>query len=188
MAVMKKATPHPGRAALLPFAIAALLLLATGGGVAAGPASPIPVLFQVTSPVRPILDPLAPVVEGRLLTRLKGQEQFALVVGQGAGEYRLLLELTDLRFTQQGQVQQGFDAASDPSRPEYKINIGGELDFDVTLTRVSDGREVYGASTTVTTSRSVDNYDESVKSQLIDDMVERMSDKVLKLLKKHLRK
>ena len=154
------------------------------------PQAPTPaILIQVRTPERTDLVTFAAVLEGRLLTRLQGNPGFRLAKpGEEAG-YGLLLEILDLQSIVQPQYHRSYDADSDPSRLQYRESLALEMDVDLTLTRSGKEEPIYEDSLTFAASRMIEDtlQAERLRDMVLDDLMERVAEKIPRILKRRLK-
>ena len=154
------------------------------------PKGPVPaVRLEVKAPARENLDLLASVLEGRLLARLHEAETFRLVARDKDAPYTLLLEVQDLKYNVQAERQKPYDAEANPDRLGIQNMLGGELDLDLTLSRAGRQEDIYEDSLIFAASRKLDDpHDQDrVRNLVVDDLLERVAEKLPRLLKRHLK-
>ncbi len=154
---------------------------------ASAPAGALPrIAVQVRSIGGDELDQLCPVLEGRLLAKVGTQPGYRLVQERDPAEYRLLLELAELQFNASGSYDNPYDAEANPNKRHYTQTIGAELSLDLTLAPLPEGASLYEDTMEFTASRPVEPPDERLHGQIIDDLLERVAERVPKILKKRL--
>jgi hypothetical protein len=155
---------------------------APAGGAAAVPR----VRIEVKAIGRAELDTICPILEGRLLSR-KSDEGVRFVSAQEPAEYRLLLEIADMTYTYSQDYERATDAESDPNHPKRTTTVGSELSLDLTLSPAGPGESLYEDSLTFSARRPVEPPEERVSGLLLDDLMNRVTEKIPKIVRKRLR-
>lgn len=178
-----------GVAVLAPL-LAALPGAASASGAGKQPSPPSLLRIEVSAD-REDLDLFAPLLEGRLAERLGKKDGGGFAVAkaddEASGAWRLRCVVKDLRYDV--QVERNQSGGADSSGPVTENVLFGDLELALTLARPGEGEKVLDDSVSLSARRVVvDAHDvELQRGHVVDDLLERASDRIDRLLRKKIR-
>lgn len=195
--MLRKSAPRASlqRTAILVLA-ATLPLLPAGGETAAGDTDAAvagrtgePVVHVEARERRNTDNELfAAMIEGRLVARSRETGRYQLVSGQQPADYRLRIDIIEVRFVTQGEYERPYDPQTDPNSPVFRQMLNGELDIDLVLERTGQEEPVFEDSIGFVSSRVIEPPEERLENEIVDDLLEKLTDRVFRILKKRVKR